>query len=138
MDQCLHSLEIERKWPFMPPIDLFFAREYSIKNCKMTHPSFLDLCAALWFISRSRIRMCHHLVYQFLGKTEWNIKLSNRFGIKDCENRNLVHSNEGIPCNNQGSLMKFYGKMPACTFVPTCNLLAKAADVCATIMISIC
>ena len=71
-------------------------------------------------------------------QTQWNLKLSNRFGIIDCENRNLVHSNEGIPCNNQGSLIKFYEKMPACTFLPTCNLLAKAADICATITISIC
>ena len=95
----------------MPLCDLFLARAY--------------VCVIIWFIN-------------FLAKLNEISNFLIGFGIIDCENRNLVHSSEGIPCNNQGSLIKFYGKMPACTFVPTCNLLAKAADICATITISIC
>ena len=69
--------------------------------------------------------LCRFAIYFSLAHTyvsSFGLSISWQNSMKyQILNRNLVHSNEGIPCNNQGSLIKLYEKMPACTFVPTCN-----------------
>ena len=76
MDLRSNCLRIKEKEPFVPPVELIFQQNLSIKNTNLTHPSIFDRCAAFWFITRLLLYGC--VMKWFLLK--WFILINHTTG----------------------------------------------------------